>query len=74
MRCPLQSIFIALSPDLFEMLTLELGLAAGVGILIGGGAIAGLLGAALRVSPASRAARDRSRARSPCWSPACSRN
>ena len=33
------------------MLTLELGLAAGIGILIGGGAAAGLLGAALRISP-----------------------
>ncbi len=49
---PLHPIFIALSPDLFDMLTLNLGLAAGVGILIGGGAIAGLLGAALRASPA----------------------
>ena len=48
---PLHSIFIALSSDLFDMLTLELGLAAGVAILIGGGAIAGLLGAALRASP-----------------------
>ena len=48
---PLQSIFIALSPALYDMLTLELGLAAGVGILIGGGAVAGLLGAALRISP-----------------------
>ena len=49
---PLHSIFIALSSDLFDMLTLHLGLAAGVAILIGGGAIAGLLGAALRASPA----------------------
>lgn len=48
---PLQSIFIALSPALYDMLTLELGLAAGIGILIGGGAAAGLLGAALRISP-----------------------
>jgi branched-chain amino acid transport system permease protein len=48
---PLHSIFIALSSDLFDMLTLQLGLAAGVAILIGGGAIAGLLGAALRASP-----------------------
>ncbi len=30
---------------------MDLALAAGVGILIGGGAVAGLLGAALRVSP-----------------------
>jgi branched-chain amino acid transport system permease protein len=49
---PLQSIFIALSPVLFDMLTLELGLAAGVGIVVGGGAIAGLVGATLRASPA----------------------
>ena len=48
---PLQSIFIALSPDLLDMLTLGLGTAAGVGILLGGGAVAGLLGGALRVSP-----------------------
>jgi branched-chain amino acid transport system permease protein len=48
---PLQAIFIALSPALYDMLTLELGLAAGIGILIGGGAAAGLLGAALRISP-----------------------
>jgi branched-chain amino acid transport system permease protein len=47
---PLHSIFIALSSDLFDMLTLELGLAAGVGILIAGAAIAGLVGAALRIS------------------------
>jgi hypothetical protein len=48
---PLRSIFIALSPPLFEMLTFGQGLAAGVTILIGGGAIAGLLGAGLRLSP-----------------------
>jgi branched-chain amino acid transport system permease protein len=48
---PLQSIFIALSPALYDMLTLELGLAAGVGILIAAGAMAGVLGAALRISP-----------------------
>ena len=48
---PLQSIFIALSSDLFEMLTLGQGLAAGISILIGGGAIAGLLGASWRISP-----------------------
>lgn len=48
---PLQSIFIALSPALYDALTLELGLAAGIGILIGAGAMAGLLGAALRISP-----------------------
>jgi branched-chain amino acid transport system permease protein len=49
---PLHAIFIALSPDLFDMLTLGQGLTTGVGILIGGAAIAGLLGAALRASPA----------------------
>src|SRR5262249_12964558 len=48
---PLQSIFIALSPALFDMLTLDQGLAPGIAILIGVGAIAGLLGAALRISP-----------------------
>ena len=48
---PLQSIFIALSPALYGMLTLDLGLAAGVGILIAVGAAAGLLGATLRISP-----------------------
>jgi branched-chain amino acid transport system permease protein len=49
---PLQGIFIALSPALLNMLTFEFGPAAGVGILVGGGAVAGLLGAALRTSPA----------------------
>ncbi len=44
---PLNSIFIALSHDLFNMLTLGVGLAAGVAILIGGGAIAGLVGVLL---------------------------
>ena len=48
---PLSSIFIALSPALLDMLTLELGMAAGIGLLVGGGAVAGLLGAALRISP-----------------------
>jgi branched-chain amino acid transport system permease protein len=48
---PLRSIFIALSPALFDMLSFGQGLAAGVAILIGGGAIAGLLGAGLRLSP-----------------------
>ncbi len=49
---PLQSIFIALSSDLFTMLTLGQDLAAGIVVLIGGAAAAGLLGAAWRVSPA----------------------
>jgi branched-chain amino acid transport system permease protein len=48
---PLQSIFIALSSDLFEMLTLGQGIVTGIVILLGGGAIAGLLGACWRVSP-----------------------
>jgi branched-chain amino acid transport system permease protein len=48
---PLQSIFIALSPALFSLLTLELGVAYGAIVLVGGGAVAGLLGAALRSSP-----------------------
>jgi branched-chain amino acid transport system permease protein len=48
---PLQSIFIALSPALYDMVTLELGLVAGIGVLIGAGAVAGLLGASLRNSP-----------------------
>ena len=48
---PLQSIFIALSPDLLDMLTLGFDPGIGIIILIGGGALAGLLGAALRISP-----------------------
>ncbi len=47
----LQSIFIALSHDLYEMLTLELGTGSGVIVLLGGGALAGLVGAALRIGP-----------------------
>ncbi|MBV9786087.1 MAG: branched-chain amino acid ABC transporter permease [Acidisphaera sp.] len=47
----LQSIFIQLSPALFTMLTLGLGLAGGAAVLIGGGAAAGLAGALLRDSP-----------------------
>lgn len=49
---PLQPIFIALSPALREMLTLDLGTAFGIGALICGGAAAGLMGAALRGSDA----------------------
>jgi branched-chain amino acid transport system permease protein len=48
---PLQWMFIALSPDLFKMLTLDQGLVIGCAILIGAGALAGLLGAAWRISP-----------------------
>ncbi len=50
---PLQSIFIALSPALLEMLTLEQGTLIGIGILVGAGALAGLLGAAMRASPSA---------------------
>jgi branched-chain amino acid transport system permease protein len=53
----LQSIFIALSHDLFEMLSFGLGRIAGVLALIGGGALGGLAGAVLqRSSPAPRRA------------------
>ena len=48
---PLQSIFIALSPDLLEMLTVGQGPELGVPILIGGATLAGLLGAALSLAP-----------------------
>jgi branched-chain amino acid transport system permease protein len=48
---PLRTVFIALSPELLEMLTLGLGPAIGSAMLIAGGAAAGLLGAALRLSP-----------------------
>ena len=47
--------------------------AAGVGILIGGGAVAGLLGAALRTVLPWYGARSY-RVRSRWWSPECSRN
>ncbi|HTC07416.1 MAG TPA: branched-chain amino acid ABC transporter permease [Acetobacteraceae bacterium] len=50
---PLQSIFIALSPDLLDMLTLSQGPSLGVMILVGGATLAGLLGAGLRLIPAS---------------------
>ena len=50
---PLQSIFIALSSDLYNMLTLEMDLPIGIAILVASGAVAGLLGAALRTSPAA---------------------
>lgn len=47
----LRSIFIALSPQLFAMLTFGLGLAGGVAILVLGGAILGAIGALLSKSP-----------------------
>ncbi|HLB98039.1 MAG TPA: branched-chain amino acid ABC transporter permease [Acetobacteraceae bacterium] len=48
---PLQPIFISLSPDLVDMLTLGLDLAVGMPLMIAGAALAGLLGAALRLAP-----------------------
>jgi branched-chain amino acid transport system permease protein len=48
---PLQSIFIALSPDLLDMLTLGLGLELGVALLLVAATLAGLLGAALCLAP-----------------------
>ena len=48
---PLQSIFIALSPDLVGMLTLGLDPTVGIPLLIVGAALAGLLGAALHMLP-----------------------
>jgi len=48
---PLQSIFIALSPDLLDMLTVGQGPELGVPILLVGAALCGLLGAALSLAP-----------------------
>jgi branched-chain amino acid transport system permease protein len=45
------SFFIALSPKLLEMLTVGLSPAGGIAILLVGGAVAGLVGVALRVAP-----------------------
>ncbi len=50
---PLRGIFIALSPELLEMLTLGFDPAPAAALLIAGAAIAGLLGAALWISPRS---------------------
>jgi branched-chain amino acid transport system permease protein len=47
----LQSIFIALTPDLLNLLTSGLGLGWGSVLLLGGGLLAGLIGAALRLCP-----------------------
>jgi branched-chain amino acid transport system permease protein len=47
----LQSIFVALTPDLLKLLTSDLGLGWGSALLLGGGLLAGLIGAALRVCP-----------------------
>ncbi len=49
----LQGIFIALTPALLQLLSLQLGLAGGLALLVAGGAAAGLAGAALRRSPAA---------------------
>ena len=50
---PLQSIFIALSADLLEMLTLSQEPALGMVLLLVGATLAGLLGAGLRLMPAA---------------------
>jgi len=50
---PLQSIFIALSSDLVDMLTLGLDPTVGIPLMIVGAALAGLLGAALRLAPSA---------------------
>jgi branched-chain amino acid transport system permease protein len=50
---PLRTIFISLSPELLEMLTLGFDPAPAAAMLIAGGALAGLLGAALWISPRS---------------------
>jgi branched-chain amino acid transport system permease protein len=47
----LKSIFVALTPDLLKLLTFDLGLGWGSVLLLGGGLVAGLVGAALRVCP-----------------------
>jgi branched-chain amino acid transport system permease protein len=47
----LQSIFIALSHDLLSMLSFDLNPVLGTAILLGGGALAGLVGVALRLAP-----------------------
>jgi branched-chain amino acid transport system permease protein len=47
----LRPIFVELTPDLLKMLTFDLGLGWGSVLLLGGGLLAGLVGAALRVCP-----------------------
>ena len=49
---PLQSVFIALSHDLFQMLSFGQGITRGVVILVAGGVAGGAAGALLRQSPA----------------------
>jgi branched-chain amino acid transport system permease protein len=48
---PLRSIFIALSPDLLDMLTLGYDQVLGIPVLLAGAGVVGLVGAALRLSP-----------------------
>jgi branched-chain amino acid transport system permease protein len=50
---PLQPIFIALSHDLFDMLTLGFEVGPGIAVLAGAGAVAGLAGAAFTLCPAA---------------------
>jgi branched-chain amino acid transport system permease protein len=49
----LRPIFIALSPALFKTLTFSLGLSLGAAVLVVGGALLAMLGAALTLAPAS---------------------
>lgn len=49
---PLQSIFVALTPELFKLLTSGLGPVPGIALLLGGGLLGGLIGAVLRASRA----------------------
>ena len=49
----LRFMFIALSPQLFKMLTFDLGTVGGVVVLIGAGALFGLWGALLYITPPS---------------------
>ena len=48
---PLQTIFIALSPDLLDMLTVGQGIELGVPILLAGAMLCGLVGASLSLAP-----------------------
>jgi branched-chain amino acid transport system permease protein len=50
---PLRAIFISLSPELLDMLTLGFDPAPAAALLIAGAALSGLLGAALWISPRS---------------------
>jgi branched-chain amino acid transport system permease protein len=48
---PLRTIFISLSPLLLKMLTFDAGMPAGPALLVAGGALCGLLGALLTLTP-----------------------